>query len=69
MFLLNLRAFTNAHENGGKPVFSKGTPGPKAAGGHANVHNHVNSERHFVDQQTYQALHSVALAEWRSLAA
>lgn len=41
----------------------------KFASVHANVHNHFNSERHLVDRQTYKALRSAALAEWRSLMA
>jgi len=38
----------------------------KFASVHANVH-HFNSERHLVDRQTYKALRSAALAEWRQL--
>jgi putative transposase len=41
----------------------------KFASVHANVHNHFNSERHLVDRQTYKALRSAALAEWRGLMA
>ena len=40
----------------------------KFASVHANVHNHLNSERHLVDRQTYKALRSAALAEWHQLA-
>jgi putative transposase len=36
---------------------------------HANFHNHFNSERHFVDRQTYKLRRSAALAEWQSLIA
>jgi putative transposase len=41
----------------------------KFASVHANVHNHFNQERHFVDRQTYKLRRSVALAEWQSLMA
>ena len=37
----------------------------KFASVHANVHNHFNLERHFVDRQTYKAHRSAALAEWQ----
>ena len=35
---------------------------------HANVHSHVNLERHLVDRQTYKERRSAALAEWGQLA-
>ena len=41
----------------------------KFASLHANVHNHFNAERHFVDRETYKARRSAALAEWQSLMA
>lgn len=34
----------------------------------ANVHNHVNLERHLVDRQTIKGRRSAALAEWQSFA-
>jgi putative transposase len=40
----------------------------KFASVHANVHNHFNLERHFVDRQTYKQRRSAALVEWWSLA-
>jgi putative transposase len=39
----------------------------KFASVHANVHNHLNSERHLVDSSTSKQRRSAALAEWRSL--
>ena len=36
---------------------------------HASLHNHVGSERHLLDRQTYKQRRSAALAEWRALAA
>jgi putative transposase len=36
----------------------------KFASLHANVHNHFNLERHFVDRQNYKERGSAALAEW-----
>lgn len=36
---------------------------------HANVHNHINQERHLVDRQTYKTRRSIALAEWQNLMA
>ncbi len=36
---------------------------------HVSVHNHLNSERHLVDRQTYKSRRSAALAEWQNLAA
>ncbi|GAA4644461.1 IS6 family transposase [Pontixanthobacter gangjinensis] len=41
----------------------------KFASVHANVHNHFNSQRHFVDRQTYKTARSAALAEWQNLMA
>lgn len=41
----------------------------KFASVHASLHNHLNSERHLVDRQTYKLRRSAALAEWQSLAA
>jgi putative transposase len=40
----------------------------KFASVHANVHNHINLERHLVDRQTYKERRSAALAEWQVLA-
>ncbi|MBB3474311.1 transposase-like protein [Sphingomonas sp. BK345] len=40
----------------------------KFASVHANVHNHINHERHLVDRQTYKQRRSAALAEWQALA-
>jgi putative transposase len=40
----------------------------KFASFHASLHNHFNSERHFVDRQTYKIRRSAPLAEWQSLA-
>lgn len=36
---------------------------------HASIHNHLNSERHLVDRQTYKTRRSAALAEWQNIAA
>jgi putative transposase len=36
---------------------------------HAQVHNQFNQERHLVKRQVYKQRRSVALAEWRALAA
>ena len=41
----------------------------KLASVHAWLHNHFNSERHFVDLQTYRDDRSAALAEGQSLLA
>ena len=41
----------------------------KFASVHANVHNHFNQERHFVDRQTYKTRRSAALAKWQILVA
>ena len=41
----------------------------KFASVHANVHNHVNTDRHLIDRQTYKTNRSAALAEWRNLMA
>jgi putative transposase len=35
----------------------------------AQVHNHFNQERHLVTREVYKQRRSVALAEWRALAA
>ncbi|WP_260600012.1 DDE-type integrase/transposase/recombinase [Sphingomonas endolithica] len=40
----------------------------KFASLHANVHNHFNLERHFVDRQNYKERRSAALAEWAQIA-
>jgi putative transposase len=39
----------------------------KFASVHANVHNHLNQQRHLVDRQTHKKRRSAALAQWRSL--
>ena len=36
---------------------------------HAQVHNQFNQERHLVTRQVYKLRRSIALAEWRALAA
>src|ERR1700690_712382 len=36
---------------------------------HAQVHNHFNQERHLITRQVYKQRRSMALAEWRALAA
>jgi putative transposase len=36
---------------------------------HTQVHNHFNQERHLVTRQVYKERRSIALAEWRALAA
>jgi putative transposase len=36
---------------------------------HAQVHNHFNQERHLITRQVYKQRRSIALAEWRALAA
>jgi CRISPR/Cas system-associated endonuclease Cas1 len=36
---------------------------------HAQVHNHLNQERHLVTREIYKQRRSAALAEWRALAA
>ena len=41
----------------------------KFASVHASIANHFNLERHLVDRQTFKQRRSVALAEWRQLAA
>lgn len=41
----------------------------KFASIHASLHNHLNSERHLVDRQTFKARRSAALAEWQNLVA
>jgi putative transposase len=35
----------------------------------ATVHNHFNSKRYLIDQQTYKTRRSAALAEWQSFIA
>ncbi len=34
---------------------------------HAQVHNHLNQERHLVDRHTYKLRRSAALAEWQNV--
>ena len=41
----------------------------KFASVHANVHNHLNLERHLIDRQTYKERRSAALAQWREVTA
>ena len=36
---------------------------------HAQVHNHLNQERHLVTRQVYKQRRTAAFAEWRALAA
>jgi len=36
---------------------------------HAQVHNHLNHERHLITRQVYKQRRSTTLAEWRALAA
>jgi putative transposase len=36
---------------------------------HAQVHNHFNQEQHLITRQVYKQRRSIALAEWRALAA
>ena len=36
---------------------------------HAQVHNQFNQERHLVTRQVYKQRRSIALTEWRALAA
>ncbi len=36
---------------------------------HANVHNHINQERHLVGRTTYKNRRAAALAEWQRLMA
>ena len=36
---------------------------------HAPVHNHFNQERYLVTRQVYKQRRSIALTEWRALAA
>ncbi len=40
----------------------------KFASVHADVHNHLNLERHLVDRQTFKQRRSAALAGWQALA-
>ena len=39
----------------------------KFASVHANVHNHLNQERHLVDRQTCKPRRSAVLDEWQNL--
>ena len=39
----------------------------KFASVHASISNHLNSERHLIDRQTYKTRRSAALAEWQNL--
>ena len=41
----------------------------KFASVHASIHNHFNQERHLYNRQVFKFNRTVALAEWRSLAA
>lgn len=41
----------------------------KFASVHANVHNHLNSDRHLINRETYKSNRSAALAEWQNLMA
>ncbi len=41
----------------------------KFASVHASFHNHLNTERHLVDRQTYKLRRSAALAAWQNLVA
>ena len=41
----------------------------KFAYAHASIHNHFNLDRHFTPRETFKRNRSVALAEWRQLAA
>jgi putative transposase len=41
----------------------------KFASVHANIHNHINSQRHLIDRETYKTRRSAALAEWQNLMA
>ena len=41
----------------------------KFASVHANVHNHLNLERHIVDLQTFKDHRLAVLADWQSLMA
>ena len=36
---------------------------------HASIHNHFNQERHLESRESFKTYRSVALAEWRQLAA
>ena len=36
---------------------------------HAQVHNHLDQERHFISREQYQERRSAALAEWRAVMA
>ena len=41
----------------------------KFASAHASIHNHFNLDRHLNPRETFKQNRSVALAEWRQLAA
>jgi putative transposase len=41
----------------------------KFASVHASIHNHFNLERHLIPRSEFRENRSVALAEWRQLAA
>ena len=41
----------------------------KFAAVHGQIHNHFNSERHLVSREVYLQRRSIALAEWRAVAA
>jgi putative transposase len=41
----------------------------KFSSAHAQVQNHFNQERHLITRQVYKQRRSIALAEWRALAA
>ena len=41
----------------------------KFAAVHASIHNHFNLERHLICRDTFKNDRSVAMAEWRQLAA
>jgi putative transposase len=36
---------------------------------HSQIHNHFNSGRHLVSREVYKQRRSIALAEWRAVAA
>jgi putative transposase len=41
----------------------------KFASVHANIHNHLDLDRHLIARQTYKTARSAALAEWQNLIA
>jgi len=41
----------------------------KFAAIHASIHNHFNQERHIYSRQDFKVDRTIALAEWRQLAA